>query len=826
MRRSSSLLLVAALGAMPSPAADMFVYFGSHAEGPGRGFSLAHFDTATGVLTKPEFLLEAAAPAFFVIHPDGRHLYASNSIMTFRGQPGAAVSAYAIDPATARLTLLNQQPSGGGDASYVSLDATGRYLFVANYQGGNFAAFALQPDGSIGERTAFFQHTGSSVNPERQKHAYAHSIKVDPSNRFVLVADLGLDELFVYRFNARDGSMQPNDPPFVKVAPGSGARHFTFHPNGRFVYLVNEMGSTVIAFAWDSARGTLTEIQTISTLPDGFKGVSNCAEIEVHPSGKFLYATNRGHDSLAVFAIDASSGRLTLVERVPTQGKTPRNFAFDPTARWLLVTNHDSNNAVVFRIDENTGHLTQNGPPVPILYPFCERFLPVPEGRNRNPEDALVRDILRQLIEIDTTARTGNTGKAADALATRLLAAGFPAADVQVVGPRPERANLVARLRGTGARPPILLIAHLDVVEANRADWSTDPFQFVEKDGYFYGRGTIDIKDGDAVLVANFIRMRKEGYRPDRDLIVALTANEETGGDENGVAWLLANRRPLIEAQYCLNLDGGGLEMKGGRKLINEVQYSEKGYLTFVLEARDKGGHSSVPGKRNAIYELSQALVRLSALEFPVMLDAGRRAYFEAIGARVGGQVAQAVSKMLSTDPPDPASVARLSASPDWNAMLRSTCVATMLAAGHAENALPQSARATVNCRILPGQAPADVQQTLRRAIADDAISLTPLSPLDAVGSPASPLDPEVMRAMRATTEALWPGVPAVPFMLQGATDGKYLRRAGIPTYGLSGIADDNDDIRAHGKDERISATALYEGREFMYRLTKALSSN
>jgi acetylornithine deacetylase/succinyl-diaminopimelate desuccinylase-like protein len=442
-----------------------------------------------------------------------------------------------------------------------------------------------------------------------------------------------------------------------------------------------------------------------------------------------------------------------------------------------------------------------------------------------NPEDALVRDILRELIGIDTTARTGNTGKAADALAARLLAAGFPAADVQVVGPRPARANLVARLRGTGARSPILLLAHLDVVEANRADWSTDPFQFVEKDGYFYGRGTIDIKDGDAVLVANFIRWRKEGYRPDRDLILALTASEETG-DDNGVAWLLANRRPLIDAQYCLNLDGGGLEMKGGRKLLNEVQYGEKGYLTFVLEARDPGGHSSVPRKRNAIYELSEALVGLSALEFPVMLDAGRRAYFEAIGSRVGGQVAQTVSKMLSTDPPDPAAVAVLSASPDWNAMLRSTCVATMLAAGHAENALPQSARATVNCRILPGHAPAEVQQTLRRAIANDAISLTPQTPLQIVGSPASPLDPEVMQAMRATTEALWPGVPAVPFMSQGATDGKSLRRAGIPTYGVSGIADDNDDIRAHGKDERISATALYQGREFMYRLTKALAGN
>jgi acetylornithine deacetylase/succinyl-diaminopimelate desuccinylase-like protein len=442
----------------------------------------------------------------------------------------------------------------------------------------------------------------------------------------------------------------------------------------------------------------------------------------------------------------------------------------------------------------------------------------------QNPEDTLARDILRELVEIDTTARTGNTGKAAEAMAARLLAAGFPAADIQVLGPRPERANLVARLRGTGARKPILLIAHLDVVEANRADWSTDPFRFVEKDGYFYGRGTIDVKDGVAILVANFIRWRKEGYRPDRDLILALTANEETGGPENGVAWLLGNHRPLIESEYCLNVDGGGLEVKGGRKLLNEVQYAEKGYLTFVLEARDKGGHSSVPRKQNAIYELSQALVRLSALEFPVMLDAGRRAYFEAIGAQVGGQVSQAVSKMLSTDPPDAAAVALLSASPDWNAVLRSTCVATMLEAGHAENALPQSARATVNCRVLPGHAPADVERTLRRVIADEAVSVTPQSRLDSVGSPASPLNPEVMQAMKATTESSWPAVPVVPIMSQGGTDGRPLRLAGIPTYGVSGIADDEDDIRAHGKDERIAATALYEGREFMYRLVKALA--
>ena len=287
---------------------------------PGLGFSLARFDTASGVLAKSEFQVEAAAPACFVIHPDGRHLYASNSIKTFQGQPAGAVSAYAIDPPTGRLTLLNQQPSGGADANYVELDSTGRYLFVANYEGGNIAAFALRPDGSIGECTASFRHTGSSVNPQRQKHAYAHSIKIDPTNRFVLVGDLGLDKVSVYRFNARDGSMQPNEPPFVQVPPGSGPRHLTFHPN--------------------------------------------CAEIRMRPDGKFLYASNRGHDSLAVFAIDAKTGRLTVVERVPTQGKLPRKLRVRSNQP-LAAGHHGSDNAVVFRIDENTGRLTQSGPPVP-----------------------------------------------------------------------------------------------------------------------------------------------------------------------------------------------------------------------------------------------------------------------------------------------------------------------------------------------------------------------------------------------------------------------------------------------------------------------------
>ncbi len=372
-----ALPFIMALSLAWAQGAELFVYFGTHTAAPGVGFSIARFDTATGVLSKPEFLLEAAAPAFFVIHPDGRHLYASNSIKTFQGEPVGAVSVYEIDRATGKLTLINQQPSGGADANYAELDRTGRYFFTANYEGGSIAAFALRPDGGIGRRTAFFQHTGSSVNPQRQRHAYAHSIRIDPTNRFVLVGDLGLDKVMIYRFNAKDGTMQPNDPDSVTVPPGSGPRHLTFHPNGRLVYVLTEMGSTVIVYDWDARRGVLTQKEIVSTLPEGFTGVNNCAEIRVRPDGRFLYASNRGHDSIAVFAIDEKSGRLKLVEHTPSSGKSPRNFEFDPTGHWMLVSNHASDNAVVFSIDKATGKLTPAGEPVTLPTPFCERFLAI-----------------------------------------------------------------------------------------------------------------------------------------------------------------------------------------------------------------------------------------------------------------------------------------------------------------------------------------------------------------------------------------------------------------------------------------------------------------
>jgi len=371
--RPISLVLLLVIAALSANAADMYVYFGTQRSGPGIGFSLAHFDTDTGALTKPEFIMEAVQPAYFVIHPDGKHLYACKS-----GRTNDLVSAYEINPKTGKLTLLNQKTTGSAGPNYITLDQTARYALVANYYGGSVAVLPIKPDYSLGDRTGFAQHTGRSVNPERQTKPFAHSIVMDPSNRFAVNADLGVDKLFVYRFNEKDGSITPNDPPFATVKPGSGPRHVKFHPNGKWVYVINEMGCTVTGFNWNAAKGSLTEFQTISTLPEGFTGTNTCAELQFHPNGKFLYGSNRGHDSLAVFAIDQATGKLTLVERVSSQGKWPRNFTFDPTGKWILCSNHNSDNAVVFRVDGTTGKLTQVGQPVEVPYPFCERFLPVP----------------------------------------------------------------------------------------------------------------------------------------------------------------------------------------------------------------------------------------------------------------------------------------------------------------------------------------------------------------------------------------------------------------------------------------------------------------
>jgi acetylornithine deacetylase/succinyl-diaminopimelate desuccinylase-like protein len=437
------------------------------------------------------------------------------------------------------------------------------------------------------------------------------------------------------------------------------------------------------------------------------------------------------------------------------------------------------------------------------------------------PYRALARSIFQELIETNTTHLNGNTTTAAGKMAARLRAAGFADSDITLLGPAPERGNLVVRLHGrpTGKKP-ILLMAHLDVVDANPKDWTVDPLTFLERDGWFYGRGTTDDKDEAAIWTTTLIRLKHEGYVPDRDLILILTADEESG-DQNGVDWLIRNHRELIDAAFALN-EGGGGTIKDGKWLSNEVQASEKVFQSFRLEATNRGGHSSLPRKDNAIYQLAAALSRVAAFDFPVKLNEVTRAFFQRTASLETPEIGAAMRGILK-DPPDPAAVARLSAIPGYNARLRTTCVATLLEGGHAENALPQRARATVNCRILPGEPPEEVLATLRRMVADSGVSVTPLAP--AKPSPPSPLTPDILRSIEETTQEMWPGVPVVPTMSTGATDGLYLRGAGIPVYGVSGVFGDADDVRAHGQDERIATTWFYEGLEFGYRLVKRLTA-
>jgi acetylornithine deacetylase/succinyl-diaminopimelate desuccinylase-like protein len=440
-----------------------------------------------------------------------------------------------------------------------------------------------------------------------------------------------------------------------------------------------------------------------------------------------------------------------------------------------------------------------------------------------NVDHALARDLLRELIGFNTTPTLGDTTPAAEAMAQRLLAAGYPAADVVVVGPRARNRNMVARLRGTGTGRPILLLAHLDVVEALRSDWSMAPFVLTERDGYFYGRGTSDIKDMAAIFVSTLVELKRGAFVPDRDIILALTAGEESSEDYNGVAWLLANRRDLVDAAYCINGDAGDPILRDGKRVVRSVEASEKVYLDVRFEVTNPGGHSSLPVPDNAIYRLAAALQRLSRFEFPLSLNPTTRAYFDRVAA---GQPAAVAADMraLVRDPPDKAAAARLSAkSPLYNSLLRTTCVATRLEAGHANNALPQTARAIVNCRMLPQDQPADVVATLRRVVADEGVVVTAVD--SAIASPPSPLLPEVIDAIDRITGELWPGVPVIPTMETGATDGLYLRNAGMPVYGVSGVFLDADDIRSHGRDERIGVQQYYEGAEFTYRLVKALTT-
>ena len=437
------------------------------------------------------------------------------------------------------------------------------------------------------------------------------------------------------------------------------------------------------------------------------------------------------------------------------------------------------------------------------------------------PHQELAKELLRELIEIDTTDSKGDNTRAAQAMADRLIAAGFPAEDVQVLEPVPGKGNLVARYRGKdlGLRP-LLLLAHLDVVEADPADWTLDPFTFIEQEGYYYGRGTTDDKDEAAIYIANLIRLREEGFEPDRDIIVALTADEE-GGDHNGVRWLLENHRALIDAEYALN-EGGGGAMRDGIYISNAVQASEKVYQTFTLEVTNPGGHSSLPVKDNAIYHLVDALAAIRSYEFPVILNAVTRLFFQRSAELEEGALAAAM-RGVTQDPPDPEAIEFFADMTFYNSRLRTTCVATRLDAGHADNALPQRARATVNCRVLPGESVEEVQNTLLSLVDDDRVAITRVG--SATQSPPSPLSPALLEAIENITDSMWPGVPVIPTMSTGATDGLYLRNAGIPVYGVSGLFGDIDDIRAHGQNERINIKAFFEGQEFLYRLTKVLSA-
>ncbi|MGA2002464.1 MAG: M20/M25/M40 family metallo-hydrolase [Terriglobales bacterium] len=436
-------------------------------------------------------------------------------------------------------------------------------------------------------------------------------------------------------------------------------------------------------------------------------------------------------------------------------------------------------------------------------------------------DQQLAHDIYKEFVEIQSGFTTGSTTPVAEAAAARLKAAGFPASDIFVGGPNPKKMNLVVRYHGTGKAKPILLLAHEDVVEAKREDWTTDPFQLVEKDGYFYGRGTGDDKAQAAVWIANLIRYKREGLKPDRDIIVALTADEEGGGPFSGIDWLLKNHRDLIDAEFALN-EGGWGESSGGKKISNDLQVSEKYVINFRFEVHNKGGHSSLPVTDNAIYHLAGALDRLSKFGFPLKTNEVTAAYFAQMSNIEKGPIAGAMARVAEGSQEAMQKVA--AASPAWNATLRTTCVATELEGGHAKNALPQLAAANVNCRVLPEDPAEYIKKTLETVVADDQVSVKIEG--DAGKGPASPMRPDILNAAKRATETQWPGVPVVPIMVMGATDGRYLREAAIPCYGIQGFFFDRDDIRFHGRDERMGIQAFYEGQTFLYDLVKMLVKN
>ncbi len=465
-----------------------------------------------------------------------------------------------------------------------------------------------------------------------------------------------------------------------------------------------------------------------------------------------------------------------------------------------------------------------------LLFCFTLCFAPFSTYASAQVDDAtrqLSHDIFKQLIEINTTDSVGNVSTAAEAMAQRFRDGGFPESDLRILGPNDRKKNLVVRFHGSGKRKPVLLIGHLDVVEARREDWTTDPFQFVEKDGYYYGRGTQDMKDGDAVMVTTLLRFKKEGYVPDRDVILALTADEE-GGTSNGVDWLLKNNRELVDAEFVLNHDGGGILSEHGKPQFMTVDASEKLYSDYQLTVTNPGGHSSLPRPDNAIYHLVDGLARLEHYEFPFELTNITRAYYERMAKIATGPRAADMQAILR-NPPDMAAVARLSQDPIDHSIMHTTCVATRLGGGHANNALPQTAQANVNCRIVPGHSTEEIRQALEKVLADPKISVSEVGGIGGKTNRKSfappPLRPDVFQPLERVVESMWPGLPVIPDMATGASDGVYTNAAGLPTYCVSGEAIDRDDIRAHGKDERVRVEAFYRAVDFYYRFLKAVTS-
>ena len=456
----------------------------------------------------------------------------------------------------------------------------------------------------------------------------------------------------------------------------------------------------------------------------------------------------------------------------------------------------------------------------------------VGSAQQLSPADRkLTREIFKQLIETNTTDSVGSVTAAATAMRERLLAAGFAANDLKLLGPNKLKMNLVVNYHGKAGSTlkPILAICHLDVVEAKKEDWTTDPFVFTEKDGFFYGRGTQDIKEGDAALVYTLMRMKREGFVPDRDLVVALTADEE-GGKSNGVDWLIQHHPELMKAEFVINPDAGGVFAQKGKATVFDVEATEKTYADFHVTATNKGGHSSLPTIDNAIYHLADALSKLEKTPFPVEMNAVTTAEFEQMAKVLQGQDA-ADMKAVAANPADEAAVAHLSAIPDWNATMRTTCVATMMSAGHAPNALPQRAMANVNCRILPGHSGEQTRQTLIKLFDDPTLMVDFVTDAGMVmgkgdermSAPPPPVNKTVQGALDKTVHELWPGLAIVPTMEPGATDSIYTVAAGIPSYGLNGFQLDEDDVRAHGMNERMGVESYYKGVEFTYLFMRAL---